>query len=390
MRAGRVGHQDALAITVAVGSALQALHRQGVIHRDIKPSNIIIPGTGDPEYERATLIDFGVFGELAQSHLERGMTRAGEVFGTPAYMSPEQAKGERQSVAADVYSLGRVLYEMLLPDRPLFPGSGLQVLVARIAGDVTIGEDVPLPPALRMLIMGMLRIDPKQRLGLDQVLAELRAPHVPLRVPSQAAPGPGTVSASVPPMEVRPVARAHPQPALFFGTAALVCVIIAVIAGRSGGGAALARTALGVVSGLAIAGTGVAFARLTRALAAARRPAIEGEATKVMLGTQSREALTKTLAVQVDQLVQRCREMGEAYWGHTVALMLKEYEDARDSKDRREALMNVATLLEKVTSRLSPWYVRHDKALSAGLTVVGILGGVWKIASDIIGRGPQP
>jgi hypothetical protein len=104
----------------------------------------------------------------------------------------------------------------------------------------------------------------------------------------------------------------------------------------------------------------------------------------VLFGAQSRASLTATLAVQVDQLVDRCRAMGEAYWGQTVALMLKEYEEAREAKDRREALMNVATLLEKVTSRLSPWYVRHEKLLAAISTVVGILGGGWKIVAEVI------
>jgi hypothetical protein len=104
----------------------------------------------------------------------------------------------------------------------------------------------------------------------------------------------------------------------------------------------------------------------------------------VLFGAQSRAALTATLAVQVDQLVVRCRAMGEAYWGQTVALMLKEYEEAREAKDRREALMNVATLLEKVTGRLSPWYVRYEKLLAVTATIVGILGGGWKIVSEVI------
>jgi hypothetical protein len=381
LRRGALRLQDAVHATTALASGLQALHERGLVHRDVKPSNIIIPGEGVPRFERATLIDFGVFGELASSGRGQQLTQAGEVFGTPAYMSPEQVRGQQQSVAADVYSLGLVLYEMLVPDRPLFPGTGLEILVARVSGDITIANDLPLIPAVKDLIEGMLRAEPDRRLTLAQVQAVLRD----LERTDQA-PGPSAPRRPASPNVWRPDPHvSSPRDNLVtLAVAGGGLAIIAIIAGRSAVGTVVPRGALAVVSGLAIAGAGYLVARLTRALAAARRPAIENEATEVMLGTQSREALTATLAIQVDHLVQRCRAMGEAYWGQTVALMLKEYEDARDAKDRREALMNVATLIEKVTAKLSPWYVRHDKALAATLTAVGILGGLWKIAFDIV------
>jgi hypothetical protein len=161
-------------------------------------------------------------------------------------------------------------------------------------------------------------------------------------------------------------------------------LLLLVASTRSYAAAAGSRSFSGLLAGIAIVTGGVGLALLVRQIAATRRPALQVQAGQVLFGAQSRASLTVTLALQVDQLVERCREMGEAYWGQTVALMLKEYEEAKEGKDRREALMNVATLLEKVTARLSPWYVRYEKLLAVLSTSVGILGGGWKIVSEVV------
>jgi hypothetical protein len=224
------------------------------------------------------------------------------------------------------------------------------------------------------LINSMLRLEPDQRASLEEVLATLRD-----MLGQRAIDQPDPVRAWS--FEGSRAMRGLP---LLIAISTVVVVSAIFFATRSVWSATLTRLTLAVISGMAIAGAGIAVAYFTRRIAASRRPELQDEAVKVVLGAQSREALTRTLAIQVDHLVERCRAMGEEYWGQTVALMLKEYEDAREAKDRREALMNVVTLLEKVTARLSPWWVRHDKALAAGLTLVGIGGGLWKIASDII------
>ena len=116
---------DAVRIAREVASALDYAHRRGVIHRDIKPENILLHDG------QALVADFGI--ALAASKAgETRMTETGMSLGTPHYMSPEQAMGEREiTPRSDVYALGCVLYEMLTGDPP-FTGSTAQAIMARV------------------------------------------------------------------------------------------------------------------------------------------------------------------------------------------------------------------------------------------------------------------
>ena len=116
---------DAIRITSEVASALDYAHRHGVIHRDIKPENILLHDG------QALVADFGIALAASKAGGSR-MTETGMSLGTPHYMSPEQAMGEREITArSDVYALGAVLYEMLSGDPP-FTGSTAQAVVARV------------------------------------------------------------------------------------------------------------------------------------------------------------------------------------------------------------------------------------------------------------------
>jgi hypothetical protein len=133
---------DALRIAREVASALDYAHRQGVIHRDIKPENILLHDGS------ALVADFGI-ALAVQSAGGARMTQTGLSLGTPQYMSPEQAMGERTIDArSDVYALGAVLYEMLTGDAP-FTGSSMQAIVAKVLSEKptpihTLRETVPL------------------------------------------------------------------------------------------------------------------------------------------------------------------------------------------------------------------------------------------------------
>ena len=118
--------QRALEIAESLADALECAHRGGVIHRDIKPSNIIVDAHGQPH-----ITDFGL---AKQVDLDEKYTLSGTTLGTPAYMPPEQARGEinRIDARSDVYAIGAVLYEMLTGRTPFVGRSLLEVVVAVI------------------------------------------------------------------------------------------------------------------------------------------------------------------------------------------------------------------------------------------------------------------
>jgi serine/threonine-protein kinase len=133
---------EAIRLTTEVAGALDYAHRHGVIHRDIKPENILLHD------RRALVADFGIALAVSSAGASR-MTETGMSLGTPQYMSPEQAMGDRTLDArSDVYSLGAMLYEMLAGDPP-YTGSTAQAIVAKVltekAPPVTAARDtVPL------------------------------------------------------------------------------------------------------------------------------------------------------------------------------------------------------------------------------------------------------
>ena len=112
-REKQLGIEEALKITEKVAVALDHAHKDGVVHRDIKPGNILLNPEGEP-----TVADFGIALAVAQAG-EGRVTETGLSVGTPHYMSPEQATGDRDvDPRTDVYALGCVLYEMLVGDPP--------------------------------------------------------------------------------------------------------------------------------------------------------------------------------------------------------------------------------------------------------------------------------
>ena len=150
---------DAVRITSEVASALDYAHRQGVIHRDIKPENILLHDN------RALVADFGIALAASKAGGTR-MTETGMSLGTPHYMSPEQAMGEREITArSDVYALGCVLYEMLTGDPP-FTGSTAQAIVARVVTESPrslTSQRHTIPPQVEAAVLTSLEKLPADR-----------------------------------------------------------------------------------------------------------------------------------------------------------------------------------------------------------------------------------
>jgi len=150
---------DAVRISTEVAAALDYAHRHNVIHRDIKPENILL-------HDGAALVaDFGIALAASRAGGTR-MTETGMSLGTPHYMSPEQAMGDREITArSDVYALGCVLYEMLIGEPP-FTGPTAQAIVARVMTEdprTLTGQRRTIPPGVEAAVLTALEKLPADR-----------------------------------------------------------------------------------------------------------------------------------------------------------------------------------------------------------------------------------
>ncbi len=142
-----------------MASALDYAHRQGVIHRDIKPDNILLDKEG-----HALLADFGIV-KLTSGGSGGRLTVTGGLVGTPAYMAPEQGRGEEITSSADIYSLGVVVYEMLTGRQPYSAETPMQVVIKHMNEPIPSVRDrnEALPAALEMVIQRVLAKDQNNR-----------------------------------------------------------------------------------------------------------------------------------------------------------------------------------------------------------------------------------
>ena len=151
---------EAVTIGGQLAAAFEYLHREGVIHRDLKPSNIYLVG-GD--VAQAKLIDLGIAKTANQD-----LTQSGQILGTPGYMAPEQARGDKDADARiDLFALGCVLYESLA-GRPPFEGTAVMEVLARLLLETPLAIETiakAVPPRLGELIAKLLAKDPDDRVA---------------------------------------------------------------------------------------------------------------------------------------------------------------------------------------------------------------------------------
>ncbi|MBU1396240.1 MAG: protein kinase [Gammaproteobacteria bacterium] len=165
-----------------MAEALAFAHEHGVIHRDIKPTNVVVTG----QRGRIKLTDFGIAHLLNSEH-----TQAGQMLGSPRYMSPEQAMGREIDGRSDIFSLGAVLYEMLT-GRYAFDGSSLPAIVYRVIHEAPLPATslrTQLPAAVASLLASMLDKNPQARPDARTLASALHAlvpaaPEMPAPPPS--------------------------------------------------------------------------------------------------------------------------------------------------------------------------------------------------------------
>jgi serine/threonine protein kinase len=148
LRRGAIPVEEALTLALQLAQALEAAHDKDIIHRDLKPSNIKV--TPD---KRIKVLDFGIAKALATSDNNETMTvnptREGAIVGTPAYMSPEQARGEAVGFQSDIWSFGAVLYEMLTGISPFRRKTSAETLEACLRRNRTTRRSLRRHPLSR-------------------------------------------------------------------------------------------------------------------------------------------------------------------------------------------------------------------------------------------------
>ncbi len=163
-RQGRFEVDRALHVAHQIASALARAHQVGVIHRDLKPDNIMLVERGD-DSDFVKILDFGI-ARVRMEDQTPELTKTGAVFGTPSYMSPEQAAGDPLDHRADLYALGNVMFEMVTGRRVFEADRGAQVMAMHVSKDPPRPSeliDSEIDPEVESLILSLLDKEPDAR-----------------------------------------------------------------------------------------------------------------------------------------------------------------------------------------------------------------------------------
>lgn len=230
-RLGRLPVERAIKIFIQVAFAIGYAHENRVIHRDLKPSNIMLVGKkSDSDTELVKVVDFGIAKLTGVDEFnQQTLTKTGEIFGSPLYMSPEQCMGVAVDHRSDLYSLGCVFYEALTSAPPFMGESALSTMMKHQAENQATLKEASLgmlfPPGLEHVISKLLEKDPQHRYqSASQLASDLI--HVERGLSEgeeQAQTSPGVISSPV--LSRKDLARrTEPGAAPTLPTAAILAV----------------------------------------------------------------------------------------------------------------------------------------------------------------------
>lgn len=167
-------------ILIQTGHGLAAAHQKGIIHRDMKPENIFVT-RGEDGRDVPKLLDFGI-AKVAGGEGQNHLTRTGTIFGTPFYMSPEQALGQNVDHRADVYAMGVIMFEMFCGEVPFTGESFMGILTQHITAEppspaqVAAQSGRPIPPGIDAIILRAMKKDVAERYqSMDELVQALVA-----------------------------------------------------------------------------------------------------------------------------------------------------------------------------------------------------------------------
>jgi hypothetical protein len=376
---GRLSLTETVSLGRSIAAALAFAHPLGILHRDIKPSNVLRTVAGNYK-----LVDFGAVGLLDS---DSGQTRPGQIAGTPLYMSPEQVTGRPQTTASDIFGLGLLLYRCLYGT---FPGEGSQNYMQLLVGRTR--EPITVPPSpLQGLLEHCLAIDPAERAhSAERVLDELRRIDIDHDLSGHAYPPVDGEPPSGNPFRPDVSGERVSEPVVMGGGLAptvvagvIVVAVGLVLAWLLAPAPADLGFWLRVIVGLVVAGGALLVARRVRRLTS-RAPDTEQQAASILTGAGGREALTRSMVLEVDQVVAKLKGLDAKFLGYTMVMLIREAEEATESADRVAALVQMVTLMDKLVKQLSPWYVRHKEAVATWIAIVGALVGVASVVSGFL------
>ena len=386
---GRFPPDRAREIILGVLDGLDALHHAGLIHRDLTPENIILRDGISP-----VLIDFGAVGLIGS---DRGgtldpvtgqlTTVVGDFAGKLTYMSPEQVSGSPQTAATDLWTAALLLLEMLTGDPPIRGASAVETFALIVDAEFDLdGVPAEFHPFLRACLAP--NTDQRPRSARDAALLLLSGAAAPLRAD--------------------PAGRAA-QPAGPYGTFLVIAffALAAVIAAlglswtapatdpsQSDGywlqlvdalAGANANALLLIAGGVVVALAGRAVARNITVRSRNRRAEVRLRATSIINDPAPRAALTGPILTEIEHYQSLARSAGDRMMTLTLIALAKTWMDADSDEDAHRAMATFIDVHDKLSRRLSPWWLDYDRAIGRGVSATTLIGSAVAIVSGVNG-----